>query len=55
MSFHKELKGITVWNYGAQFTDCTNLSSFFVGQVMKAMVGKANPKVVDERLRKALG
>ena len=31
------------------------LFGFFVGQVMKAMQGKANPKVVNELLRKALG
>ena len=30
------------------------LFGFFVGQVMKAMQGKANPKVVNELLRKAL-
>ncbi|MEO5972273.1 MAG: Asp-tRNA(Asn)/Glu-tRNA(Gln) amidotransferase GatCAB subunit B, partial [Sphingomicrobium sp.] len=27
------------------------LFGFFVGQVMKAMAGKANPKLVNERLR----
>jgi aspartyl-tRNA(Asn)/glutamyl-tRNA(Gln) amidotransferase subunit B len=27
------------------------LFGFFVGQVMKAMQGKANPGVVNERLR----
>jgi aspartyl-tRNA(Asn)/glutamyl-tRNA(Gln) amidotransferase subunit B len=31
------------------------LFGFFVGQVMKAMGGKANPQVVNELLRKALG
>ncbi len=31
------------------------LFGFFVGQVMKAMAGKANPGVVNEMLRKALG
>ena len=31
------------------------LFGFFVGQVMKAMAGKANPKVVNERLRARLG
>ncbi len=31
------------------------LFGFFVGQVMKAMQGKANPGVVNELLRKALG
>src|SRR6185369_15733372 len=31
------------------------LFGFFVGQVMKAMVGKANPGVVNELLKKALG
>ena len=31
------------------------LFGFFVGQVMKAMAGKANPGVVNELLRKALG
>ncbi len=31
------------------------LFGFFVGQVMKAMAGKANPQVVNELLRKALG
>jgi len=30
------------------------LFGFFVGQVMKAMAGKANPKVVNERLRAKL-
>jgi aspartyl-tRNA(Asn)/glutamyl-tRNA(Gln) amidotransferase subunit B len=31
------------------------LFGFFVGQVMKAMQGKANPQVVNELLKKALG
>jgi aspartyl-tRNA(Asn)/glutamyl-tRNA(Gln) amidotransferase subunit B len=31
------------------------LFGFFVGQVMKAMAGKANPQVVNERLRTKLG
>jgi aspartyl-tRNA(Asn)/glutamyl-tRNA(Gln) amidotransferase subunit B len=31
------------------------LFGFFVGQTMKAMAGKANPKVVNELLKKALG
>jgi aspartyl-tRNA(Asn)/glutamyl-tRNA(Gln) amidotransferase subunit B len=31
------------------------LIGFFVGQVMKATQGKANPKMVNERLRKKLG
>ena len=31
------------------------LMGFFVGQVMKATKGKANPKVVNELLRKKLG
>jgi aspartyl-tRNA(Asn)/glutamyl-tRNA(Gln) amidotransferase subunit B len=31
------------------------LFGFFVGQTMKAMGGKANPGVVNELLRKALG
>jgi aspartyl-tRNA(Asn)/glutamyl-tRNA(Gln) amidotransferase subunit B len=31
------------------------LLGFFVGQVMKAMGGKANPKVVSERVREKLG
>src|SRR5688500_7522576 len=31
------------------------LFGFFVGQVMKAMAGKANPQVVNERLRAKLG
>jgi aspartyl-tRNA(Asn)/glutamyl-tRNA(Gln) amidotransferase subunit B len=31
------------------------LFGFFVGQVMKAMLGKANPGVVNERLRAKLG
>jgi aspartyl-tRNA(Asn)/glutamyl-tRNA(Gln) amidotransferase subunit B len=30
------------------------LFGFFVGQVMKAMAGKANPKIVNERLRAKL-
>ncbi len=33
----------------------TKLMSFFVGQVMKAMRGKANPAVVNELLQKKLG
>ncbi|RYD39085.1 MAG: Asp-tRNA(Asn)/Glu-tRNA(Gln) amidotransferase GatCAB subunit B, partial [Sphingomonadales bacterium] len=31
------------------------LFGFFVGQTMKAMQGKANPQVVNEMLKKALG
>jgi len=31
------------------------LFGFFVGQTMKAMAGKANPQVVNEALKKALG
>jgi aspartyl-tRNA(Asn)/glutamyl-tRNA(Gln) amidotransferase subunit B len=31
------------------------LFGFFVGQTMKAMAGKANPQVVNERLRARLG
>ncbi|MCP2936420.1 hypothetical protein NK983_27435, partial [Salmonella enterica subsp. enterica serovar Typhimurium] len=31
------------------------LFGFFVGQTMKAMGGKANPQVVNELLKKALG
>jgi aspartyl-tRNA(Asn)/glutamyl-tRNA(Gln) amidotransferase subunit B len=31
------------------------LFGFFVGQVMRVMAGKANPQVVNELLRKALG
>jgi aspartyl-tRNA(Asn)/glutamyl-tRNA(Gln) amidotransferase subunit B len=31
------------------------LFGFFVGQTMKAMQGKANPQVVNERLRAKLG
>ena len=31
------------------------LFGFFVGQVMKAMAGKANPAVVNERLKATLG
>ena len=31
------------------------LFGFFVGQTMKAMAGKANPGVVNERLRAKLG
>jgi aspartyl-tRNA(Asn)/glutamyl-tRNA(Gln) amidotransferase subunit B len=30
------------------------LFGFFVGQVMKAMVGKGNPALVNEALKKAL-
>jgi hypothetical protein len=30
------------------------LFGFFVGQVMKAMAGKANPGVINELLKKAL-
>ena len=33
----------------------TKLMGFFVGQVMKATKGKANPKMVNELLRKKLG
>ena len=32
-----------------------SLFGFFVGQTMKAMAGKANPPVVNELLKKALG
>jgi aspartyl-tRNA(Asn)/glutamyl-tRNA(Gln) amidotransferase subunit B len=31
------------------------LFGFFVGQTMKAMAGKANPQVVNDLLKKALG
>jgi Asp-tRNA(Asn)/Glu-tRNA(Gln) amidotransferase B subunit len=31
------------------------LFGFFVGQVMRATGGRANPKVVNELLRRALG
>jgi aspartyl-tRNA(Asn)/glutamyl-tRNA(Gln) amidotransferase subunit B len=31
------------------------LFGFFVGQTMKAMGGKANPGVVNDLLKKALG
>ena len=31
------------------------LFGFFVGQTMKAMGGKANPAVVNELVKKALG
>ena len=31
------------------------LFGFFVGQTMKAMQGKANPQVVNEAVKKALG
>ena len=31
------------------------LFGFFVGQTMKAMAGKANPQIVNERLRAKLG
>ena len=31
------------------------LFGFFVGKTMKAMQGKANPQVVNELLKKALG
>ena len=33
----------------------TKVLGFFVGQVMKATEGKANPKLVNEILRKKLG
>jgi aspartyl-tRNA(Asn)/glutamyl-tRNA(Gln) amidotransferase subunit B len=33
----------------------TKLLGFFVGQVMKATKGKANPKLVNEILREKLG
>jgi aspartyl-tRNA(Asn)/glutamyl-tRNA(Gln) amidotransferase subunit B len=32
----------------------TKLFGFFVGQVMKETKGKANPKIVNEILKKAL-
>ena len=32
----------------------TTMKGFFVGQVMKASKGKANPKIVNERLRERL-
>ena len=31
------------------------LFGFFVGQTMKAMQGKANPQVINDLLKKALG
>jgi aspartyl-tRNA(Asn)/glutamyl-tRNA(Gln) amidotransferase subunit B len=31
------------------------LMGFFVGQIMKQTKGKANPKIVNEMLRKKLG
>ena len=33
----------------------TGVLGFFVGQVMKATRGQANPKIVNELLKKALG
>ena len=33
----------------------TKLISFFVGQVMREMRGKANPAMVNESIRKLLG
>ena len=33
----------------------TNLFGFFVGQVLKATGGKANPKVVNELIKERLG
>ena len=40
----------------AQYKDGKEaLFGFFVGQTMKAMAGKANPKMVNDLLRKALG
>jgi len=33
----------------------TGVLGFFVGQIMKATRGQANPKVVNELLRKKLG
>jgi aspartyl-tRNA(Asn)/glutamyl-tRNA(Gln) amidotransferase subunit B len=30
------------------------LFGFFVGQTMKAMAGRANPKIINERLRALL-
>jgi aspartyl-tRNA(Asn)/glutamyl-tRNA(Gln) amidotransferase subunit B len=40
----------------AQYKDGKEaLFGFFVGQTMKAMQGKANPQVVNELLKKALG
>ena len=31
------------------------LFGFFVGQTMKAMQGKANPQIINDLLKKALG
>jgi aspartyl-tRNA(Asn)/glutamyl-tRNA(Gln) amidotransferase subunit B len=40
----------------AQYKDGKEaLFGFFVGQTMKAMQGKANPGIVNELLKKALG
>jgi len=33
----------------------TRLMSFFVGQIMREMRGRANPALVNELLRKQLG
>ncbi len=38
-----------------QVKDKPNMAGWFVGQVMKATQGKANPKAVNELLRKKLG
>ena len=39
----------------AQYATNPKVLGFFVGQVMKATGGKANPALVNERLRKRLG
>ena len=38
----------------AQYREKPSLFGWFVGQVMKSTGGKANPKVVNELLKKAL-
>ena len=42
-------------NVEAYHTGKTNLFGFFVGQVMKASKGSANPQIVNEILKKKLG
>ena len=46
--------GVSKATLYAHFTGKEALFGFFVGQTMKAMQGKANPGVVNERLKSKL-
>ncbi len=46
----KETENVARYKSGKQ-----NVFGFFVGAVMKEMAGKANPKIVNEILKKKLG